>query len=119
MRIVAVSSNAAIRGDKAHTAYSASKAAMNSAIRCMAKELADKDICINAVAPAITNTEIYRQYHLNSEYGGNNEDRLMERQYLGLIEPGDVADAISFLLSSAARKITGITMPVDAGLSSN
>ena len=116
MRIVAVSSNAAIRGDKAHTAYSSSKAAMNAAVRCLAKELADKGICINSVAPAVTNTEIYQQYA--SEAGGS-EKALMERQYLGLIEPEDVADSIVYLLSPAARKITGTTLFVDGGLSSN
>lgn len=119
MRIVAVSSNAAIRGDKAHTAYSASKAAMNAAIRCMAKELADKGICITAVAPAVTNTEIYKQYATNSGEVGGNESALMKRQYLGLIEPEDIANTIAFLLSPGARMITGITVPVDGGLSTN
>ena len=119
MRIVAVSSNAAIRGDKAHTAYSASKAAMNAAIRCLAKELAEKGICINAVAPAVTNTEIYRQYVAGSGEISNNERALLERQYLGLIEPIDVAEAIAYLLSPAARMVTGITLPVDGGLSTS
>lgn len=117
LRIVGVSSNAAIRGDKAHTAYSSSKAAMNAAVRCLARELADKDVYINAVAPAITNTEIYREYA-----GGNvsdSEKALLERQYLGLIEPTDVAETIAYLLSPAARMITGITLPVDGGLSTN
>ena len=117
MRIVAVSSNAAIRGDKAHTAYSASKAAMNAAIRCLAKELADKEVFINAVAPAVTNTEIYQQYA--SCDVGRNEKSLLDRQYLGLIEPSNVADAVAFLLSPAAQMITGITLPVDGGLSTN
>lgn len=119
MRIVAVSSNAAVRGDKAHTAYSASKAAMNAAVRCIAKELADKGICINAVAPAVTNTEIYKQYADSSNGISESEKALLERQYLGLIEPKDVANSIAFLLSPAARMITGITMPVDGGLSTN
>ena len=46
-------------------------------------------------------------------------DALLARQYLGLIEPGDIANAIAFLLSPAARMITGITLPVDAGLSTS
>lgn len=119
MRIVAVSSNAAIRGDKAHTAYSASKAAMNAAIRCIAKELADKGICINAVAPAVTNTEVYQNYVAVSGGISDSEKALLERQYMGLIEPQDIAEAIIYLLSPAARMITGITLPVDGGLSTN
>ena len=119
MRIVAVSSNAANRGDKAHTAYAASKAAMNAAVRCLARELADKGICINAVAPAVTDTEMYRQYSASG--GGLNagEQALLERQYLGLIEPEDVAEAIAYLLSPAARMLTGVTLPVDGGLSTS
>lgn len=119
MRIVAVSSNAAIRGDKAHTAYSASKAAMNAAIRCLAKELSEKEVAVNAVAPAVTNTEMYQAYAAESGNVSGGEKALLERQYLGLIEPTDVAESIAFLLSPAARMITGITLPVDGGLSTN
>ena len=74
MRIVGVSSVASIRGDKSHLAYSGSKAAMDAAVRCIAKEVADKGICINTVAPAMTNTEMYSQYV--DEYGdesGSND----------------------------------------------
>lgn len=116
MRIVAVSSNASLRGDKAHTAYSASKAAMNAAVRCLAKELAAKKIYVNSIAPAMTNTEIYKQY---ASEAVDSEKALMERQYLGLIEPEEVAESIAFLLSSASKKITGITLFVDGGLSTN
>jgi len=119
MRIAAVSSNAAIRGDKGHTAYSASKAAMNAAVRCLAKELSDKGICINAVSPAMTNTEMYQQYASGNGNINEAEKNLLARQYLGIIEPADVADAIIFLLSPGARMITGIALPVDGGLSTN
>lgn len=119
MRIVGVSSAASIRGDKSHLAYSGSKAAMNASVRCMAKELADKGICINTVAPAMTRTEMYDQYV--AEYGadsGSNDD-LLKRQYLGLAETEDVANVIAFLLSPAARFLTGLTLPVDGGLTTN
>lgn len=117
LRIVAISSNAAIRGDKAHTAYSASKAAMNAAVRCLAKELADKDIRVNTVSPAVTNTEMYQKYVQNVARA--SEQSLLDRQYLGLIEPENVADAVIFLLSSATSKVTGIILPVDGGLSTS
>lgn len=119
MRIVAVSSAASIRGDKSHLAYSGSKAAMNASIRCIAKEVAEKGICINAVAPAMTKTDLYTQYvnDYGEESGSNGE--LLKRQYLGLIEAEDVADAIAFLISPAARFITGITLPVDGGLTTS
>ncbi len=119
MRIVGISSVASIRGDKSHLAYSSSKAAMDAAVRCIAKEVADKGICINTVAPAMTKTEMYSQYV--NDYGdesGSNHD-LLKRQYLGLAETDDIANVIAFLLSPASRFITGLTLPVDGGLITN
>ena len=116
MRIVGISSVAAVRGDKTKTAYSGSKAAMDSSVRCMARELADKGICINTVAPAMTATELYQQFQ---NQNGQTDQSLLRRQYLGIIQTTDVANAIAFLLSPAARMITGITLPVDGGLTTS
>ncbi len=119
MRIVGISSIASLVGDKAHTVYSASKAAMDGAVRCMAKELADKGICINTVAPAMTETEMYFRYL--GKYGTDSESNmdLLKRQYLGIAKTEDIANAIVFLLSPAARFITGVTLPVDGGTTSS
>ena len=117
MRIAAVSSVASLRGEKALVAYSATKAAMDAAIRCIAKELGAKKICINSVAPSMVNTDMYQHF---LEVQGESSDsnlRAINRQYLGLGETKDVANAIAFLLSEEARFITGITMPVDGGFS--
>lgn len=116
LRIVGVSSCASLRGDKSKAIYSSSKAAMDSAVRCMAKELAEKGICINTVAPSMTATELYTHYV--EKYGEDSETNreLMARQYLGIAETQDIANAIAFLISPAAKFITGITMPVDGGL---
>lgn len=119
MRIVGVSSVASVRGDKSHVAYSGSKAAMDASVRCIAKEVASKGICINTVAPAMTKTEMYSQFV--NEYGeesGSNEE-LLKRQYLGLAKTEDVANVIAFLISPAARFMTGLTLPVDGGLTTN
>ncbi len=119
MRIVGISSVASIRGDKSHLAYSGSKAAMNASIRCIAKEVADKGIYINAIAPAMTRTEMYSEYiNKYGENSGSNED-LLKRQYLGLAETEDIANVIAFLLSPSARFMTGLTIPVDGGLTTN
>lgn len=118
LRIVGVSSVSTFCGDRAHTAYAASKAAMDGAVRCLAQELADKQICINTVAPAMTATEMYYEDYL-AKNGADSEanKKILSRQYLGVAETGDVAGAIAFLLSPAARFITGITLPVDGGYS--
>jgi len=117
LRIVAVSSVASIRGDKAHIAYSASKAAMDSAIRCIAKELGSKGICINSVAPSMVNTEMYQRFMETKGETEFSSLNTLNRQYLGLAETDDIANTIAFLLSTEARFITGITLPVDGGFS--
>ena len=112
-----VSSISAYVGASAQAAYGASKAAMNGAMRCMARELAEKGIRLNNVLPAGTNTEMYQEYlALKGEMRGESPaPKTAGRNYLGMNEPEDVANAIIFLLSSAARQITGVELPVDGG----
>lgn len=120
LSIVGTSSTASKCGVASQTAYSASKAAMNGTMRAMAKELAPKGIRVNTVLPGPTNTEMYKDY-LSLRAGlkqDNNMESIAMRNYLGMNEPSDVANAIAFLLSPASRMITGIELPVDAGYSS-
>lgn len=119
LRIVAVSSVAALFGQKAHTAYSASKAAVDAAVRCMAKEYAASGICINSVAPSAVMTDMYRRFLSDTGADDNQRQGMLERQYLGMGEPKDIANAICFLLSPESRFITGITLPVDGGVTSS
>lgn len=113
--IVGISSIASQRGDKSHMAYSASKAAMDGAVRCIAKELAPKGIRINTVAPAMTATEMYIKYL--EKYGDDSPSNkeLLERQYLGVANTNEISSVIAFLLSPAASFITGDVIPIDGG----
>lgn len=114
MSIVGISSVAALEGNQSKTAYCASKAAMNGAIRCLAKELASKKIRVNAVLPGITRTAIFDQIIDN---GGDSMDlqSILQRQYLGICEPHNIASTVAFLLAQESNFITGSEVSVDSG----
>ena len=112
LSIVGISSIASIRGGAGVTLYAASKAAMDAAVRCLAKELAPKNIRLNTVMPAQINTPAYDNLRTMS---GDAEDATLNRQYLGLGEPIDVANAIVFLLGTGSGFISGSAIPVDGG----
>lgn len=114
LSIVGISSVASQEGNQSKTGYCASKAAMDAAIRCMAKELSGKKIRVNSVMPGITKTAIFNQILDN---GGDSEDlkNIMARQYLGICEPENIAATVCFLLSDEAKFITGSAVAVDSG----
>ncbi len=109
---VGISSVAAVRGDKTQGAYSASKGALNALVHVFAKELSVRKIRVNTVAFGMVDTDMYKSF---LETGGNNEELLRE-QYLGIISPEYAAKAICFLLSDAAKYMTGGTLNYDAGV---
>lgn len=112
--VVAISSISSRVGARGLTAYSASKGALESAVRSMALDLATKKIRINSVAPGMIETQMYdglRELVNNKDF----EAELKKRQVLGVGKPEDVAYATAFLLSDASRFITGTSMIVDGG----
>ena len=117
MSIVGISSIAATHGATAQAAYGASKAAMDGAMRCLAKELGEKGIRLNTVQPAATETAMYKEYMELKATMKETEMKIQAnpRQFLGMNAPADVANAIIFLLSPASRRITGVHLPVDGG----
>jgi 3-oxoacyl-[acyl-carrier protein] reductase len=108
--IVNVSSSLAVRPEPGTVVYSASKAAVDSLTLGCAIELGTRRIRVNAVAPAITRTDMT---------AGIPAGHLIEetrRTPLGrLAEPEDIADAVVFLCSDDARWITGRTILLDGG----
>jgi NAD(P)-dependent dehydrogenase (short-subunit alcohol dehydrogenase family) len=114
LNIVGVSAIGAYQGNATKTAYSASKAAMNAATRCLAVELAEKGVRINTVAPGATYSKMMDEI-LNLPGGASTLNKIKERQFLGVCSPDDIAEGIFFLLSDASRMITGSCLPIDGG----
>lgn len=114
LSIVGISSVASQYGVQSRTAYSASKGAMDAAMRTMAKELGSKGIRVNNISPGSTRTPMIDKYNTYSDLSEEAQlNRL--RQYLGECSPDDIAQAALFLLSAKSRKITGIVLNVDGG----
>lgn len=112
--IVGVSAIGAFQGNETKTAYCASKAAMNAAVKCMAIELADKGVRINTVAPGATQSRMMENL-INLPGGDKAVDKIKERQFLGICSPDDIADSILFMLSDSSRMISGTCLIVDGG----
>ena len=115
LSIVGISSVGAYLGNSSQPAYCASKAAMNGAVRSIAIELAPKGIRVNTVAPGTTDTPMFK--NAKDDIGVDSEvfQRRLDRQYLGICQAEDIANAVVFLLSSMSRMISGSCLAVDGG----
>lgn len=113
--IVAVSSTASIQGKQSKVCYSASKAALDAAVRCLICDLKKKKIRVNSVMPCWVNTSLYTGY-LNRYPDTFEVKEIREKQYMGVTEPEEVANTIAFLLSDAAKTITGTSILIDGGM---
>ena len=100
-------------GDKCKTLYSATKGALIAAARSMACELAKNKIRVNVVSPGAIETPINK----NLPHMADPELRkeLEEKHLLGLGECSDISNACIYLLSDAARWVTGQNLIVDGG----
>ncbi len=108
--IMGIVANAALIG------YSASKGALISATRSMAIELASKNIRVNCISPGYIQTGMMES--VSKQLSEEQMDNLKKDYLLGLGKPEDVGNACAFLLSDAARWITGTNLIVDGGCSS-
>lgn len=116
--IVNISSIDAFGADGPVTAYTATKAAVSSMARTMTMELAPLGIRVNCVAPGFVNTDMVHKTSTPNVLDHMLHDfkRVPLRR---LVEPEEIAAAVSFLASDHASAITGIDLVVDGGLISN
>lgn len=110
-RIVNIASIAGIIGNAGQANYAASKAGVIGFTKTMARELASRNITVNAVAPGVIETEM--------------TDKLNEKQKEQLLatvpmkrmgKPEDVARVVAFLCSEDANYITGQVIAIDGGM---
>lgn len=109
--VVVTSSLAAHHPKTGQSAYAASKGALDSWVRALAREVAPKQCRINAVAPGFIESPMLRE--LSGEQIREITDSIPLKR---LGQPREVAGLIEFLLSEKSRYITGQIIPVTGGL---
>ena len=112
--VVLLSSVASVAGFVALSTYAASKGALNALARSASLELAPRRVRVNCVAPGLVETPMVSS--AREQLPGNFE-RNEQKQFLGLLDPDEVAVSIAFLLGKNARHITGTTLLMDGGRS--
>ncbi len=111
--IIMISSMASFYGIPQVSTYTASKAAVEGMTRALAVELSPMGIRVNCVAPGFIKTEMSSSA---LDRDPQRKERVLSRTPLNRLgEPEDIANAVLFLVSDAAKFITGVVLPVDGG----
>jgi NAD(P)-dependent dehydrogenase (short-subunit alcohol dehydrogenase family) len=111
--IINISSQASLVTIPRNSPYAISKAGVNRLTRNEALEWAAYNIRVNAVAPTWVLTELVKPiFASNPQFEANELNQIPLRRFATV---DDVANAVCFLASDAARMITGVILPVDGG----
>ncbi|CAE6536411.1 unnamed protein product [Rhizoctonia solani] len=118
-RIIGASSVAGVTGHPNHGAYGCSKAAVRTLTQSAAREWGRYNITVNAYAPGFVDTDMFHTGVLGStrgETGDQYRERILGLTSTGKITlPEDVAGLVAFLVSPAAKNITGQAILMDGG----
>ena len=110
-RIVCLSSVVGLRGNPGQTAYAASKAGVLGLVKAAAKELAGRDITVNAVAPGYIETD------MTSALPDKAKQSMLAAIPKGRPgSPGEVARAVAFFAEPESAYITGQVLCIDGGM---
>mgnify|MGYP004464250889 FL=1 len=110
-RIINISSISGVRGNAGQINYCAAKAGLIGMTKCLAKELAGRNVTVNAIAPGYIDTD------MTSVLPEKVKEAVMAQIPLGRMgRPEDIAQAAAFLASEHACYITGQVLSVDGGM---
>lgn len=110
--IINMSSVVGLHGNAGQVNYAASKAGVVGITKTLAKELARRNITVNAIAPGFIETD------MTGALTDEQQERIAAQIGLGRLgSPEDIAALVRFLASDSARYITGQVISVDGGLS--
>ncbi len=110
-RIINITSVIGIRGNMGQANYAASKAGVIGLTKSVARELASRNILVNAIAPGFIATD------MTGQISGEHRNLIMKEIPLARLgQPEDIANAALFLASDRAGYITGQVINVDGGM---
>ncbi len=123
--IILTSSTAGLKGFANLAHYTSAKHGVVGLMRTLANELAPYNIRVNTVNPTSVNTDMIHNTATYTLFTGGNPNatrddvspafQAMNLLPIPWVEPRDISNAVAWLASDAARYVTGVTLPVDAG----
>jgi len=116
-KIVNIASGTAFKGSPMQLHYVTSKGAVIALTRAVAREVGDDNICVNAIAPGLTESEavLGEKQFTQAHFDANIAGRCIKRAET----PEDLVGTVVFLVSHASDFITGQTLCVDGGSVTN